>query len=167
MDNGKIFSLEQINWYSDVPYSNIITKTPVNQISQINYNGQNLGLFHTLYRHNGFYSPVFNDIQLFKSPGPTYSYDNYKFDTELTDFGMTSEIIISKANRDSNILKFSKSTTQQSIYPMLDEFGYQVTKSFIFKSSWDFEYLQECRIPANDNIVSVSKNITLKNISNQ
>jgi hypothetical protein len=162
-----MFSLEQINWYSDVPYSNIITKTSVNQISQINYNSQNLGLFHTMYRHNGFYSPVFNDIQLFKSSGLTYSYDNYKFDTELTDFGMTSEIIISKANRDTNILKFSKSTTQQSIYPMLDEFGYQVTKSFIFKSSWDFEYLQECRIPTNDNIVSVSKNITLKNTSSQ
>jgi trimethylamine:corrinoid methyltransferase-like protein len=56
-------------------------KTSVNQISQINYNSQNLGLFHTMYRHNGFYSPVFNDIQLFKSSGLTYSYDNYKFDT--------------------------------------------------------------------------------------
>ena len=80
---------------------------------------------------------------------------------------MSGEIIISKANRDSNILKLSKSTTQQSIYPMLDEFGYQVTKSFIFKSSWDFEYLQECKIPSNQNIISVSRNITLNNNSSQ
>jgi hypothetical protein len=167
LDNGKIFSLEQVNWYSDVPYANIVNKVSVNQLPQINYNSQNLGLFYTMYRHNGFYSPVFNDIQLFKSSGLTYSYNNYKFDTDLTDFGMSGEIIISKANRDSNILKLSKSTTQQSIYPMLDEFGYHVTKSFIFKSSWDFEYLKECKIPNNQNIISVSRNITLNNNSSQ
>ena len=31
-----------------------------------------------------------------------------------------------------------------SIYPMIDEFGYTYTDFFIFKSTWDYEYHVEC-----------------------
>lgn len=170
LTEGRIFTLDQINWYSDVPYSNLLQKPTFNFNPYTNYNSQILSDITTFYRFSGSYAPIFNEIQVFNSIYGTYSLDtgigdlkpeNVKFQTELENFGLTREIIISKANRSANILKLSNSTTQKSIFPMLDEYGYQVTKSFIFKSNWDFGYLQECFIPNNENTSSSSLNLTL------
>jgi hypothetical protein len=97
-----------------------------------------------LYRHNGSYSPIFKEIQLFKHNTIDKEYENFKFDIDLTDFGMTGEQIISKVNRTGSQLKLKNSLKYKSIYPMLDEIGYHVVKRFIFKSSWDFDYYFEC-----------------------
>lgn len=69
-----------------------------------------------------------------------YIEDNYQFDTELTNFGTIKEIIYSKVNPDKNILKLRNAEEDKSIYPMVDEFGYQITNRFIFKSNWDDNY---------------------------
>lgn len=170
LTEGRIFTLDQINWYSDVPYSNLLQKPSFNFNPSINYNSQILSDISTFYRYTGSYAPIFNELQIFNSVNGTYSIingieelkpENVKFQTELEDFGKTRELIISKANRNTNVLKLSSSTTQKSIFPMLDEFGYQITKSFIFKSNWDFQYLQECFIPNNENTNSSSLNLTL------
>ena len=70
-------------------------------------------------------------------------YGNYKFDTDLTDFGMMLERRVRKVNRIGSVLKFQKN----SIYPMLDEFGYTFMDFFIFRSTWDQGYHFETIIP--------------------
>lgn len=75
---------------------------------------------------------------------------NYKFDTSLTYFGILKQRIISKINRKDNLLKLRNNDNYSSIYPQVDEVGYHVVDSFIFKSSWDPEYYWETKIPTSD-----------------
>ena len=84
--------------------------------------------------------------------------ENMIFDDGLSLFGVMKQRVVSKINRKENILKLRNDTTYDSIYPMLDEYGYMVVDYFIFKSTWDFEYHLEVNKP---NISSVP---TLQNI---
>lgn len=68
---------------------------------------------------------------------------NYSFDTTLTDFGMMKERKMRKVNRNGSLLKLSTYEDVDSIYPMVDEFGYTYADFFIFKSSWDLQYYIE------------------------
>ena len=70
-------------------------------------------------------------------------YGNYKFDTNLTDFGLMLERRVRKVNRKGSVLKLQTN----SIYPMLDEFGYTFMDFFIFRSTWDQGYHFETVIP--------------------
>ena len=70
-------------------------------------------------------------------------YGNYKFDTDLTDFGMMLERRVRKVNRIGSVLKLQTN----SIYPMIDEFGYTFMDFFIFRSTWDLGYHFETTIP--------------------
>ena len=63
-------------------------------------------------------------------------YGNYKFDTDLTNFGLMRERRVRKIGRSGSVLKLNKN----SIYPMLDEFGYTFMDFFIFRSTWDMKY---------------------------
>lgn len=95
-----------------------------------------------IYRYSGDYMPVFQEVELFQRVGLN-NYDlvgNYKFDTSLTKFGIMEERIFSKVNTRDNILKFRNLDSYNSIYPMIDEFGYSYTEHFIFKSTWDKKY---------------------------
>lgn len=67
-------------------------------------------------------------------------YGNYTFDTNLTDFGIARERKFSKVNRSGSVLKLGEIPDANSIYPMLDEFGYSFRDFFIFRSTWDFSY---------------------------
>ncbi len=97
-----------------------------------------------IYRYNGSYEPIFSNINIFNN---TYLYfsgstikqfdSNYKFDTTYQDFGRVEELIFSKVNPDDSPLKLKNTDTDKSIYPMVDEFGYQFRSRFIFNSSWD------------------------------
>jgi hypothetical protein len=77
---------------------------------------------------------------------------NLKFNTDLTLFGVMKERVISKVNRKENILKLRNNDSYDSIYPMLDEFGYMVVDYFIFKSNWDLEFYYETNLP-NKNLI--------------
>lgn len=70
-------------------------------------------------------------------------YGNYKFDTDLTDFGLMLERRVRKVNRKGSVLKLQTN----SIYPMLDEFGYTFLDFFIFRSTWDQGYHFETVVP--------------------
>ncbi len=75
--------------------------------------------------------------------GNTYTSSlerNTKFDTNLSYFGEISELIYSKVTEYENPLKIKGTEEDRSIYPMIDEFGYQWDRRFIFKSSWDDDY---------------------------
>jgi hypothetical protein len=82
---------------------------------------------------------------------PIQSYQmrlgNYVFDTNLSLFGVMKQRVISKINRQENILKLRNNDTYDSVYPMLDEYGYMVADFFIFKSTWDYEYHIEVNKP--------------------
>jgi len=80
------------------------------------------------------------------------SYGNYKFDTDLTDFGLMQERRVRKINRVGSILKLQSN----SIYPMLDEFGYTFMDFFIFRSTWDQGYHFES-VVAEEKII-IAKN---------
>jgi len=69
-------------------------------------------------------------------------YGNYKFDTDLTNFGMMLERRVRKVNRIGSVLKLQTN----SIYPMIDEFGYTFMDFFIFRSTWDLGYHFETTI---------------------
>lgn len=117
----------------------------------VNRNSQGGGVVHgsaasttkTIYRYSGPYEPILKDIQLFNKYdfSDTYNFDdNYKFNDNLGKFGMINELVYSKVNPTENILKMSKSDKDKSMYPLVDEFGYQVTSRFIFMSPWDKEF---------------------------
>lgn len=74
-------------------------------------------------------------------------YGNYKFDTDLTKFGMMIERKVRKVNRKGSVLKLRATSGENSIYPMLDEYGYTFMDFFIFRSTWDQGYHFETVIP--------------------
>jgi hypothetical protein len=67
-------------------------------------------------------------------------YKNTVFDNNLKNFGVNSEVIISKINEDESPLKITDTNMDKSIFPMIDEFGYSYEDIFIFKSTWDIDY---------------------------
>jgi hypothetical protein len=75
-------------------------------------------------------------------------YGNYKFDTDLTNFGLMRERRVRKIGRSGSVLRLRKN----SIYPMLDEFGYTFMDFFIFRSTWDIKYHFESVSSNNNNI---------------
>ena len=114
-------------------------------------------IFYKINRHSGYYEPILKSIELFDSPGITNSITNYKFDTDLTNFGICKERIISKVNSKQNILKLKNNPNLKSIYPMIDEYGYHIVDTFIFKSTWDYEYHYECLESPRDQMVVVNE----------
>jgi hypothetical protein len=50
-------------------------------------------------------------------------YGNYKFDIDLTYFGVMRERKFRKVNRIQSLLKLREIKDVKSIYPMVDEFG--------------------------------------------
>ena len=88
-------------------------------------------------------------------------YGNYKFDTDLTNFGMMLERRVRKVNRVGSVLKLQKN----SIYPMLDEFGYTFMDFFIFRSTWDQGYHFESIIP-EESVVKYGRKLKVWNEDN-
>jgi hypothetical protein len=144
LDSGNVTSIDRINHFSDIHLATRIDKRISEPIKVPNYHGLKNQIYNKMYRHSGYYSPILHDIELFRAPGLTHSYGNYKFDTNLTYFGTIKERIVSKVNRKKNILKLKNNPNIKSVYPMLDEYGYHPTDFFIFKSTWDLEYHIEC-----------------------
>jgi len=105
---------------------------------------------NSIFRYNGVYEPIFINIPIFNNiylyfediTGITLnSWDsNYKFDTSFDNFGMIEELIFSKINPKISPLKLKNTDKDKSIYPMVDEYGYQFSSRFIFSSSWDKDF---------------------------
>ena len=112
------------------------------------------GYKNKINRYSGYYEPITRNIPLFT---PTYywveeveendniiksykSYKgNYKFHTDLENFGVIKEIMYSKVNEDKYVLKL-KDVSELSLYPILDEVGLSQTSRNIFSSPWDKDY---------------------------
>ena len=155
LNNNNITTYSQLNYYNGGSLANTISRTPNPELIP-NYHGLKNNIFNYLNRYSGPYSPILYKIQLFKSLDIENPYDgNYVFDTSLTEFGIIKELIISKVNKNQNILKLGNDL--KSIYPMVDEFGYTTSDIFIFKSTWDFNFYLECVAP-NTNIKEIINN---------
>lgn len=161
--NGDIDNLDELNYYNEIPLGCEIDRNFNEKSFGANYGGRsnitiskdasvkpksNSNISESFYRHSGNYMPIFYKIELFTQPGEYDTlYGNYKFDTNLSFFGTMRQRVISKVNRKENILKLRNQDDIDSIYPMLDEFGYTVIDFFIFKSTWDLNYHVECLQP--------------------
>ena len=67
----------------------------------------------------------------------------------MTDFGKVKNRVVNKINPTKNLLRLKNNANLKSIYPMVNEFGYHLVDSFIFKSTWDFDYhVQTNELPA-------------------
>ena len=131
LNNFEINNIDELNFYNTNPIA----------IEIIRREDEDFEKFFKMYRFNGFYKPIFKEIELFKRPTEYEDLGgNFIFDTELTNFGKLDEIIISKVSKRDDILKLRNTESFKSIYPQLDEFGYTYTDVFIFKSTWDREY---------------------------
>jgi len=136
--------------------------------------GETITYKNSVYRYNGKYEPVFKTIPLFK---PSYIYNsinsgyteqqynyfesNYKFDYDYGRFGLIDELIFSKVNPKVNPLKLKNSNFDKSIYPMIDEFGYQFSSRFIFSSSWDRDFY----VITNPDQIKMTKKIKLTSLT--
>jgi hypothetical protein len=136
--------LSNLNYYNKTAIAADIKQDDTQPKTISNLHRINNIKYDTIYRFSGFYMPIFYSIDLFESPKIDSNYnlieENYKFDTTLTNFGIIKERKIRKVNHKEYILKLYNDTDEKSIYPMLDEFGYTVVDSFIFKSTWDSDY---------------------------
>lgn len=159
LDNGKITSIDQLNWYNNLSLGSSIERS--DDITKVdNFSGLKNQLFNRMWRFSGNYSPIFKTIPLFKSPSPTMSWDGSKFDTELSDFGKVKNRVVSKINPTKNLLSLRNNANLKSIYPMVNEFGYHLVDSFIFKSTWDFDYhVQTNELPPP---LPVNANLTIE-----
>lgn len=146
LKDGKIINISELNYYNDISLAVDISYNKDDTKIVPTYHGIKNIIDNQIYRHSGYYMPLFYNIELFEKPGITSStVGNYKFDTSYTNFGISKQRVISKVNRKDNILKLKDNSSYKSIYPMLDEFGYTTTEFFIFKSTWDYEYHVECK----------------------
>jgi hypothetical protein len=169
LKNGLITNIKELNYYNDIPVAvNIIENKFEPKVFEIYHGNKNI-IKNTIWRFSGYYSPVFYDIQLFsrdyKDTFRPYS-GNYKFDINLTDFGIMKERKIRKINRKGSILRLSNVEDEKSIYPMLDEFGYSIYDFFIFSSTWDLKYYLETtslNIPKN----YLDKYVNTENVINR
>ena len=159
--DGSIKTIEQLNWYNNIPVAAEIIENKFEPKVFENYSGNKNFVKNQIFRFSGYYMPTFYDIQLFYK-GLDDNSDNGKFDTTLTEFGIIKERKIRKINRNGSILKLRDEQDYKSIYPMIDEFGYTTRDFFIFSSTWDLQYHWE-----SDFVNTVKKfNITLPNLSN-
>lgn len=146
LNKANIQTIDMLNWYNDsLSLGTEITKVKGDPNIIPYYSGLSNKIYNNLFRHSGPYAPIFYPIELFAQTFNTKGQVvNYKFDTSLTYFGISKQQVISKINRNSNILQLRSKADLKSIWPMIDEFGYTITDFFIFKSTWDFEYHVEC-----------------------
>lgn len=166
LKDGKITDISQLNYYNEIPLGVSITSNKDDARMVPTYHGLTNITDNQIYRHSGYYMPLFYNIELFGKPGLTSSsVGNYKFDTSYSNFGIVKQRVISKVNRKDNILKLRNNNSYKSIYPMIDEFGYTTFDFFIFKSTWDYEYHVECKVieQSKSNVLK-SEDVTLVSI---
>lgn len=173
LDNGNTNTVDMLNYYNNNSLATVIEKRKDDPEIIPNFHGLTNNIYNTIYRYSGYYCPIFYKIPLFKSSftqkeieavsgSSLLIFGNYKFDTDLTNFGTMKERILSKINRKSNILKLRFNPDIKSIYPMIDEFGYTFSDYFIFKSTWDYEYFIECLDVEQVQVVDLLSNKILK-----
>jgi len=140
LKENKITNISQLNYYNNSNIASTITDNQFEpKVFELFHGNKNIKA-NIIYRFSGYYMPLFYDIQLFDKSSDRDLIGNYKFDTTLSEFAVVKERKTRKVNRSGSILKLSDKKDLKSIYPMVDEFGLTYEDSFIFQSTWDFNY---------------------------
>jgi len=166
LNGGKISNISELNYYNNSSIGYTIESNQDEIKVFENFHGNKNFKEDVVYRFTGTYMPLFYDIDLFKKDFNRSELGNYKFDTELTYFGLIKERKIRKINRKSSILKLSNVSDFKSIYPMLDEFGLTYDDEFIFKSTWDLNYHIESYKPNSETVIVEEPIITTNDSDN-
>jgi hypothetical protein len=157
-DGVKVGTLADLNTYNSYPVARRVVKAsdlkPYWQLSELGD--------PSFYRYSGVYTPIFKRIPMFRPLGynalvtqgktPVLPVGNWKFydsksgkdKPNLVQFATINELVFSKCNPTSNVLKIQNlSGGEKSIYPMVDEYGYDFDSRYLFASSWEpaFHYL--------------------------
>jgi hypothetical protein len=128
LENNELSDISEVNYYNN---------------SYVAYEYERLDIFEQddktdiLYRFNGLYSPIFNNINIFD----TVNDNKYNFNENFENFGEIREMIKSKVG-DENLLRIIDDS-YKSIFPQVDELGYFIDKHNIFKSTWDTQYYKK------------------------
>jgi len=166
LNGGRISNISELNYYNNSSIGYTIENNQDEVKVFENFHGNKNFKEDVVYRFTGTYMPLFYDIELFKKDFNRSELGNYKFDTELTYFGLIKERKIRKINRKSSILKLSDVSDLKSIYPMLDEFGLTYEDEFIFKSTWDLNYHIESYKPNSETVIVEEPIITTNDSDN-
>lgn len=153
-DGFRVNSLLDVDSYNYYPISKqIVDSKDIRQTWQLDTD-----IDPSIYRYSGPYTPIFRDVPLFRPMGylelttlsdggiPKITESgNWKFydpsssttaTPNLIGFGSMNELIYSKCNVESNILKINEGDGR-SIYPMVDEYGYAYESTYLFSSNWE------------------------------
>lgn len=147
LNKDSIFTTNMINNYDNL---NMYVEIKEVNIRNYIYDGSN-DTYSIIYRYSGYYDPIVYGLQLFTS-------NRYKFATYNTNFGKVREVIISKVNQNGNLLKLRNQEIYNSIYPIIDEFGYTYYDRYIFKSPWDTNFHILCEnntVISNNNLLNI------------
>jgi len=170
IDGLKVDSINDLNSYNNYPIAKTITENQVDR--RLNWELDD-ETDPSLFRYDGPYIPIFKEINLFRPLGyntlknstnstPILKNGNWKFyDPDSDDnlpnvigFGLIDELLFSKVNRTSNPLKINDpDNKERSIYPMVDEYGYDFDARYIFSSNWEPTFHYESKlieVPQND-----------------
>jgi hypothetical protein len=113
--------------------------------NNIGYNIVDTNQNEVIYRHRGSYEPKSRDVLSFwvredKAMTEHFNKDFLLANTHFNDVSPLSGLIrnygINKVS-DSEVLKISKSSAYQSLYPLLSEVSIDVKDAFVFDSTWD------------------------------
>jgi hypothetical protein len=127
----------------------------------------------SLFRYDSVYVPMFKNIILFRpllykeirdnKNEPILPSGNWKFydpnssikNPNLSGFAQIEELIFSKCNNISSILKIqTPSDKEKSIYPMVDEYGYDFDTRYLFSANFEPSYYyisKKIDVPTNQN----------------
>ncbi len=155
-DGLQIDSVNDINTYNNYPIAKSISQNNIDRRESWELEDETEP---SLFRYDSVYVPMFKNIALFRplmykelrdnNIKPILSKGNWKFyDPKssaktpiLSGFGQIEELIFSKCNNISSILKIqSLSDKEKSIYPMVDEYGYDFDTRYIFSANFEPSY---------------------------
>ena len=119
--------------------------------NNIGYNIVDTNQNEVIYRHRGSYEPKSRDVLSFwvredKAMTEHFDKDFLLSNTHFNDVSPLSGLIrnygINKVS-DNEVLKISKSSAYQSLYPILSEVSIDVKDTFVFDSTWDKAYYRK------------------------
>lgn len=166
-DGLLVNSVNDINAYNNYPFTRVINNNTLDTRSywELDENDP------TIHRYDSVYVPIFKNINLFRPimykelrdnlKTPILKDGNWKFydinssnkNPDLINFGLIEELIFSKCNETSSILKIQdENDKDKSIYPMVDEWGYDYDARYIFSSNFEPSYYyisKKIEVPKN------------------